>query len=182
MGEGLTGLDIGCNMGYTSHMLARQGVSMMGVDFDDHHLSIASALNSTYGLNVEFVNRRFETIDISRKFDIVVMLTVLYHTLDRDRAEAVNIVERIDALGPAVMLWESGDRPDVEIDLITSNSGLTEFLSLGQTHATGKRRILGVFLRPGVPVSEYLRARYIREMVNEFSTGRAASSLAIHKH
>lgn len=159
-GEELRGLDIGCNMGYMCHMFQRQGFRMTGVDFDECHLEVARTLNDTYSLDVEFFNCRFEQLEATDDYDIVIMLTVLYHTLNRSVSEAAKMISNLDALGAQVLFWESGDQPKREIELIRTHSSLTEYLSLGPTVATGKRRELGVFLRPSTTLSERVLGQY----------------------
>lgn len=162
------GLDIGCNMGYTSHMLQRHGVNMTGIDFDESHLSVARALDKTYGLGTPFVSGRFEQFDASEKFDIVVLLTVMYHALNVGQNEAIQMIKHIDRLDASVLVWESGSYARREIELIREHSGLTNYLPLGSTQATGKDRELGVFVRPGTPLAESLAARYRRDLAAEF--------------
>lgn len=178
-GEGLRGLDIGCNMGYMSHMLQRQGFKMTGVDFDEYHVRVANALNRTYRLDVSFVNCRFEDFDVTDEFDVVVMLTVFYHTLNRSEAEAAIMLSKLDELGAAILFWESGDQPQREIKYIRDHCGLTEYLTLGSTMATGKRRELGVFLKPSTPLSHHLRERYKTELLDEFNSSRRHTSSKI---
>jgi len=158
-GEGLRGLDIGCNMGYTSHMFQRQGVQMTGVDFDEKHLKVARALNDTYSLDVEFHNCRFEELAPASGYDVVVMLTVFYHTLRRSKSEAAEMIERLDNLGAQVLFWESGDEPQQERDFIREHSCLTEFISLGPTYGTSLYRELGIFHRPAAELAEPLQAQ-----------------------
>ena len=174
VGPGLLGLDIGCNMGYWCHMLARQGFTMTGIDFDQKHLAVAATLNETYRLSVEFVSCSISEYPVSQHYDFVMLLTVLYHALARDRSEAIRMVEKIDKLTPAVLLWESGDNPDQEINLLRRHSALTTYLPLGETFGTGKSRRLGAFLRPGVPLTETLRANWVAE----FGHPQAPNALA----
>ncbi len=169
LGPGLTGLDIGCNMGYVSHHLQRQGWRMTGVDYDENHLAVAKALNVTYGLDVRFENCYFRQFAADRPFDITLALTVLYHMFYRQeeqnipeqaRMEKAAALHKIDALTRHALIWESGPEPQREIDFIRSNSGLCDYHSLGLTQGTGKRREVGVFLRPGTEITDYLKRRY----------------------
>jgi SAM-dependent methyltransferase len=161
LGPGLRGLDVGCNMGYMSHNLQRQGFAMTGLDFDGHHLAVARALNQTYRLNVRFIESGFMEFESQERYDVLVCLTVLYHVLfrqglvDRDAA-----IQKLDALVGSALFWESGDNPAAEKQLISS-SGLTRFLSLGTTSGTGLKREMGVFLRPGTRLSEQIEVRYL---------------------
>ncbi|MCX6880644.1 MAG: class I SAM-dependent methyltransferase [Verrucomicrobia bacterium] len=169
IGPGICGLDIGCNMGYTSHHLQRQGFNMTGIDYDDYHLDIAKALTTTYGLDVRLQNCYFRQFQTDHPFDIVVALTVLYHMFynqeeqdipECSRMDKTAVMEKIDTLTRHALIWESGADPPREIDFIRSNSGLSEYYFLGPTQGTGKKRNLGVFLRPGTAFTDYLRNRY----------------------
>lgn len=169
IGPGLRGLDIGCNMGYTSHHLQRQGYSMTGIDYDGNHLAVAKALTSTYGLDVRFQDCYFRQFEAAQPFDIVLALTVLYHMFFRQeeqnipecgRMDRAAALEKLDALTRHALLWESGPDPQREIKFIRSNSGLSEYYSLGPTQGTGKKRELGVFLRPHTSLSDYLKDRH----------------------
>lgn len=169
IGPGLCGLDIGCNMGYTSHHLQRQGFRMNGIDYDKNHLAVAKALNATYGLDVRFHDCYFRQFQADHPFDIVLALTVLYHMFYRQeeqdipesgRMDKIAALGKIDALTRHALIWESGPDPEREIEFIRTNSGLSEYHSLGSTQGTGKKRELGVFLRPDTRFTDYLRSRY----------------------
>jgi SAM-dependent methyltransferase len=169
IGPGLCGLDIGCNMGYTSHHLQRQGFRMTGIDYDENHLAVARALTTTYGLDVRFENCYFRQFQTDKPFDVVVALTVLYHMFYRQEEQDIPecsrmdkgaVMKKLDALTRHALLWESGPDPGREIDFIRSNSGLTDYYSLGPTQGTGKKRELGVFLRPDSSLNDYLKKRH----------------------
>jgi len=163
LGEGLRGLDIGCNMGYMTHALERLGFQMTAIDFDEYHLAVAEALSETYCLSPRFVRCQFQDFDASESFDITLALSSLYHmffTQNPDRPHKV--AERVGQLTRHALFWESGDQPEREIDLICTHSGLSEYRSLGGTQGTGKIRELGVFLRPGTEISRALASRLPR--------------------
>ena len=169
IGPGLCGLDIGCNMGYTSHHLQRQHFSMTGIDYDENHLTVAKALDATYGLDVRFQDCYFRQFQADQPFDVVLALTVLYHMFFRQeeqnipecgRMDKVAALAKLDAMTRHALIWESGPEPQREIDFIRSNSGLSDYYSLGPTQGTGKKRELGVFLRPNTSLSDYLRNRH----------------------
>lgn len=165
LGEGLNCCDIGCNMGWMSHHLQRQGFSVTGIDYDEKHLAVAWALNETYGLDVQFHNCFFTVFEPDHEFDVTLALTVLYHMFFRQDEQAIPpsvrmdphaVVSKIDSMTKHALIWESGDDPEREKDIILSHSKLTCYLSLGPTKGTGKRRELGVFLRPGSTIAERL--------------------------
>ena len=180
IGPGLCGLDIGCNMGYTSHHLQRQSFRMTGIDYDANHLAVAKALDATYGLDVRFQNCYFRQFQADQPFDIVVALTVLYHMFFRQeeqnipecgRMDKIGALAKLDAMTRHALIWESGPDPQLEIDFIRSNSGLSDYYSLGPTQGTGKKRQLGVFLRPDTSFSDYLKKRHASNFAGRWDGG-----------
>jgi hypothetical protein len=163
LGENLHGIDIGCNMGYMCHFLHRHGFTMVGVDRDEEHLSLAKELNSTYNLYPTFYNAEFENLEFDHHFDIAVLLAVFYHALNRGNDVALKMIRRIESITNSALFWESGDRPHNEINFIMTNSNFKIFLSLGKTHGTSKNRVLGVFLKPGAALNEILLIRHKTE-------------------
>jgi SAM-dependent methyltransferase len=161
LGEGLRGLDIGCNMGYMSHHLERQGFDMTGIDFDESHLTIAQELNKTYSSKVRFLECSLEDYDPGEQFDVVFAFTVLYHNFKNKKdSDSASIVAKVDSLTRSALFWESGDQPEKEKHLIISHSGLTQYHSLGTTKGTGLTRELGLFLRPNTDLSRILFNQY----------------------
>jgi len=178
IGPGLCGLDIGCNMGYTSHHLQRQNFRMTGIDYDANHLAVAKALDATYGLDVRFQDCYFRQFQADQPFDIVVALTVLYHMFFRQeeqnipecgRMDKTAALAKLDAMTRHALIWESGPDPQREIEFIRSNSGLSDYYSLGPTQGTGKKRQLGVFLRPDTSFSDYLKIRHAAHFAGRWS-------------
>jgi hypothetical protein len=156
-------------MGWMSHHLQRQGFSVTGVDYDEKHLAVAWALNETYGLDVQFHNCFLALFEPDHEFDVTLALTVLYHVFFRQDEQAIPpsvrmdphaVVSKIDSMTKHALIWESGDDPEREKDIVLSHSKLTCYLSLGPTKGTGKRRELGVFLRPGSTIAERLTEHY----------------------
>ena len=161
LGEGLRGLDIGCNMGYMTHAFQRLGVDMTGLDFDPYHLAVAEALNETYQLNTRFLCCHLQRFEPDGDYDVTIGLSVLYHLIfNQERQQPETVASQVGRLTRHALFWESGDQPREEINLIRTHSGLTEYRSLGVTYGTGKTREFGVFLRPDTWLSKVLAARY----------------------
>jgi SAM-dependent methyltransferase len=164
LGEGLRGLDIGCNMGYMTHAFQRLGVDMTGIDFDPYHLSVAEALSETYQLNSRFVCCHLQRFEPEGEYDVSIGLSVLYHLFfNQEQRQPEAVANRVGRLTRHAFFWESGDQPEKEIALIRTHAGLSEYRSLGVTHGTGKTREFGVFLRPGTWLSKALAARYEKQ-------------------
>jgi SAM-dependent methyltransferase len=168
LGEGLSGLDVGCNVGYWCHHLARRGFGMTGLDLDADHLAVAVALNPMYRLDVRFVSSRFQDFEPDHAFDVTVALSVLYHLFFRQGlAHPEKAAAKVGRLTRHALFWESGDEPGREIELILAHTGLTEYYPLGPTAGTGKQREMGLFLRPGTPLARLLAERWQHEFGEE---------------
>jgi len=160
LGQGLCGLDIGCNIGHMSHHMQRQGFAMTGIDFDEFHLLVAYALNETYGLDVKFLKCNFLEFESAYEYDITWALTVLCHIFFSEGVDPAFVARRVGQLTKSALFWESGSNPEAEKELILTHSGLSKYLSLGPTKGTGLKRQLGIFLRPGTKLAKDLIARY----------------------
>ena len=93
------GLDIGSCTGWFSHRLVKNGAIMVGVDSDRRRISIAKRLSRCYNLppnNPEFLSQRFEKyLKGKKKFDFILLLSLLHHYLRRDLSEAWSAVDLI---------------------------------------------------------------------------------------
>ena len=78
---GASVLDIGCNGGFYSIQLKRQGAGrVLGVDVDDRYLNQARFAASTLGVEIEFAKRSVYEVDgIAGQFDYVFFMGLLYH-------------------------------------------------------------------------------------------------------
>jgi SAM-dependent methyltransferase len=160
--EGLRGLDIGCNMGHTSYHLERLGFRMTGVDFDREHLEIATSLKETYGLNPTFIESNFGEFSEEVQYDVVVAQTILYHLFFRQpELDAAWVAKKVGSLTGGALIWESGDQPEREKEIVLKHSGLTQYLYLGKTQGTGiNTREFGCFLRDGSEIGREFERYY----------------------
>ena len=67
----LTILELGCGTGRISIPLAVCGFSVTGVDADKNMLKLAE--QKAHGLDIEFIEANFIDLDLSKKFDVVLM-------------------------------------------------------------------------------------------------------------
>jgi tRNA (mo5U34)-methyltransferase len=79
---GMRALDIGCNAGFYSFELAARGAEVLAIDIDEHYLEQArwAAHRLDRRARVEF--RRmgiYALAELRERFDLVLMLGVLYH-------------------------------------------------------------------------------------------------------
>ena len=69
--SGMKLLDVGCGPGRHSHLFAREGINVLGVDISEEFINIASSKNS-YGARFERQDAR--NLSLSEKFDAVISL------------------------------------------------------------------------------------------------------------
>src|SRR5680860_199586 len=110
-------LDIGCNIGFFSHILQYLGNKVTGIDNDVHvdvkkftkksSIKTAKNLNVNYGLGVEFIEADFINYlkNTKKKWDYVLFLSVFHHFFigygysDNEKmssVEAVSVLQLVD--------------------------------------------------------------------------------------
>lgn len=85
--DGARILDLGCNAGYYSIMAAKNGASVIGIEFLDRAVKQAHFLKNYYqerlnrNLDVEFIQADLSDVDFLSmgKFDCIFALAILYH-------------------------------------------------------------------------------------------------------
>jgi 2-polyprenyl-3-methyl-5-hydroxy-6-metoxy-1,4-benzoquinol methylase len=101
-------LDYGCGVGRWSRALARRGATVTGVDFSGAMLAQARARTAAAGLApfCDFVESDVTALELGRRFDIVIGVTVLQHVLgeDRLRAAANRLAQHLEPGGRLIML------------------------------------------------------------------------------
>jgi tRNA (mo5U34)-methyltransferase len=80
--NGWTALDVGCNAGFYSFMLARRGARVTGIDVDPHYLAQARWAAQEFGVADAVEFRRMQVYDLAREdqqYDLVLFMGVFYH-------------------------------------------------------------------------------------------------------
>lgn len=124
-------LDIGCNIGFFSHILQYLGNRVTGIDNDVHvevkqftkksSIQTAKQLNDEYGLGVEFIEADFIDYlrNTDRKWDYVLFLSVFHHFFigygysDQEKmssVEAVSILQLIDRHTEKALYFEMDEK------------------------------------------------------------------------
>jgi hypothetical protein len=148
----LSVLDIGCNTGFYSFHLFRQGFKVTAIDVDEGHFEVAQALQQMYGTNVEFKLTPMQELGVTNRFDIALGMSVFWHLLGwgayPQSITPKQLGNTLDRLVEHALFWEGGKRCADEIAIIKKHSGLSHYTHLGTTHATGiENREFGVFTR-----------------------------------
>lgn len=144
--EGMKVLDVGSYIGYFSQHMCRMGAKVTSVEYAEDIYQLSRALNNLFGYNnIDLRNTGIEEIDDEEKFDISIMLTVLYWYLDTPLGE--KIIEKIDKVTKGMLIWESGDEIEKEKLFILEKSSFDSYVKITDTFGTGKSREMGVFFR-----------------------------------
>jgi 2-polyprenyl-3-methyl-5-hydroxy-6-metoxy-1,4-benzoquinol methylase len=137
-------IDIGSNIGYNARMFAREGLEVTAVEMDNHIYQLAKAISDLENTKVNYVNGKFEDIEASESYNIALLMTVLYWYLETpDILEA--FFERLNHMVSDMIIWESGDQPEIEKELILSRTKFKKYRKLSLTVGTGKLREFGIF-------------------------------------
>lgn len=147
--QGRTVLDAGAYYCYLSQFFARLGAKVTAVEYDRESHEFAKLLNELlYCGDIDCICGGLEDLDTSRRFSVTIMLTVLYPYVGT--ALGRKILGNIDAVTEDLLLWESGDQPEEEIQYILKHSTFEHYLKISETVGTSKIRELGVFYRDHV--------------------------------
>jgi 2-polyprenyl-3-methyl-5-hydroxy-6-metoxy-1,4-benzoquinol methylase len=137
-------VDIGCNNGYSARMYAREGMDVTAIEMDKGIFELAKAISELENTKVNYINGKFEDLEIDEKFDIAILMTVLYWYLDTpDILKA--FFDRLNKMISEMLIWESGDQPEFEKNLIIKNTKFKNYKKLSLTVGTGKLREFGIF-------------------------------------
>lgn len=147
-------LDIGSNIGYFSRHFSRSGARAVGVEPQEPHYNIAVALNALFQTNCDLRMSTAEEAQLGDEvFDIGIVLTVLYHFLNRPEI-AIAMAQLIDKHVAYYLFWESGSDIDREVAFMAEHTGFGFYKRLRFTIGTGRVRELGVFARSAEAIEE----------------------------
>lgn len=77
-------LDVGCNQGLLSFYLDSRGCNVEGIDIDYHIILAAKITNNIIGKNVNFENLNIDKIKKLKKYDTIMLFSVLHHTINQN--------------------------------------------------------------------------------------------------
>ena len=108
-------LDVGCGVGRWSRLLASRGAQVTGIDLSPTMIEEARRrVNNSQGPGkCYFAVQDLTTLQIGKKFDLVLSVTVLQHILDSDalRNALRRMVEHLDRHGVMVLLEAAPRQP-----------------------------------------------------------------------
>ena len=86
-------LDLGCGPGLYCEMLAEAGHDVTGVDLSKRSIDYAKKSATEKGLDIEYINKNYLNLDLSEKFDLVMMIFCDFDVLNS--GERDNLLEKI---------------------------------------------------------------------------------------
>ena len=75
-------LDLGCGGGLVCEPLSRLGANVTGIDFVKNNISVAKLHAKQKKLNITYINKDIEKLDLTKKFDLIILFEVLEHLED----------------------------------------------------------------------------------------------------
>jgi len=107
-GPRATALDVGCGVGRWSVELARHGYHVMGVDLSSNMIERAQERAAALNVDCEFITADAAQLQLGRRFDVVLCVTVLQHILDPCAArQAIGALAAHVAPGGRLVLLEA---------------------------------------------------------------------------
>jgi tRNA (mo5U34)-methyltransferase len=151
-------LDIGCNAGFYSIEMKRRGASrVLGIDTDDDYLAQARFAAEVSGEAIEFRRMSvYQLADLREKFDLVLMMGVLYHL--RYPLLALDLLH--DHAVKNLMVFQSLQRGSAEVAPLERDYPFEE---------------TGIFEQPGYPVMHFVEKRYAHDPTNWWIPNRACA-------
>jgi len=139
-------LEIGSYYSYFSQFFYKMGANVTTVELLKDSYELGKKFNELlYCDNITSLLGDIEDIELSEDYDITVMLTVVYPYIGTDKGKA--IMEKIGNVTTNMLLWESGEEPNVEINFILMTGHFSRYEKIAETYGTGKTRELGVFYK-----------------------------------
>ena len=113
-----TALDVGCGVGRWSLELARRGHRVQGLDLSPSMIEQARIRADAQGARCVFEVGDVTRLNLGRKFDFIVCVTVLQHVLDpaEARAAIVRLGEHLEPGGTLVLLEAAPTRSTARCD------------------------------------------------------------------
>ena len=138
-------VDIGSYFGGISRFFCRMGGRVTSVETTKNAYEFSVLFNKLmYCDSIVSILGDAQNV-INKKYDITVMLTVLYWHIHSEAG--VELMHAVDYMTNGMMIWESGDSIEEEKNFILKNSSFTKYQKISETVGTGRVRELGVWSR-----------------------------------
>ena len=153
---GKTVLDIGCNAGFYSIEMKRRGAErVLGIDTDEKYLAQARFAADVARVSISFrCMSVYDVAQLNEKFDLVLMMGVLYHL--RHPLLALDLLH--EHVVKDLMVFQSLLRGSHEVDRLRDDYPFWE---------------TGIFERPSYPVMYFVENSYSHDPTNWWLPNRA---------
>lgn len=161
-GTTATALDVGCGVGRWSLELAGRGHEVTGIDLSPYMIERARTRAADSGAQCSFAVGDLVTLQLGRKFDLILCVTVLQHVLDPARARdaVARLADHLAPGGRLILLEAAPTRGATRCDTAVFRARTLDWY-LEELHSAG----LSVVARRGVdpaPFKTWLLPHYKR--------------------
>jgi acetyltransferase-like isoleucine patch superfamily enzyme/ubiquinone/menaquinone biosynthesis C-methylase UbiE len=118
-------LDVGSYTGYFSHKIAKLGGNVTGIEIDKDRLSQSKMINILLESNVEFLHADFLEYLRDKKFDCILLFSVLHWILKNKGTNGIREALNIVSSASPVMFLDMGQDNEPKMRLNEWNHGLT---------------------------------------------------------
>ena len=118
-------LDVGSYTGYFSHKIAKLGGNITGIEIDEDRLAQSKMINILLESNVEFLHADFFEYLRDKKFDCILLFSVLHWILKNKGTNGIREALNILSSASPVMFLEMGQDYEPKMRLKEWNHGLT---------------------------------------------------------
>lgn len=139
-------IDIGAYYSFFAQAFQRQGAVVTTVEMFESSYEAGKKINDLLRCSqINALQGDIMTTEIKDKFDVTNMLTVLYPYFQDGRGNA--FIKKVSDFTNYMLIWESGDNAQEEIEFILENSDFVRYEKIGETYGTGLLREMGVFYK-----------------------------------
>lgn len=144
--HGKTVLDIGSYYSFFAQAFEKIGAKVTTLEVYESSYEAGKKINDLlYCTNIRAIQGNISDVEFEEKFDVTIMLTVFYPYLDKNDGERV--IKKVGNVTKQMMIWESGERPQQEIEFILKHTDFVTYEKIAETYGTGRTRELGVFYK-----------------------------------
>jgi len=118
-------LDVGSYTGYFSHKIAKLGGNVTGIEIDKDRLAQSKMINILLESNVEFLHADFFEYLRDKKFDCILLFSVLHWILKNKGINGIREALNILSSASPVMFLDMGQDNETKMRLKEWNHGLT---------------------------------------------------------
>lgn len=140
--KGMNIVDVGAYVGIMSRFFARLGANVTSVEMNKKEIAFEAILNNLLHCeNIERFCGVIQDFKANKTFDLAILMNVLHWHLTTGIAG--EIVQAVDKITSKYLLWESGDNPYYEKELIKKYSSFSKYTKICTTIGADKIRELG---------------------------------------